>query len=153
MDVPRSIWGALATTVVLGAFAMGAAAQSASGRDLTRMFNGEPGGSQASFSTRPAKVFLDSADGGELSLRWSAWTNQRAIATGLSRPDHGVYHVRVTMTRPRGGLFTRMVKSTEYGHVWHTYTLVLAESRDSSDFTWTIASWVRNPDSGLRFWP
>jgi hypothetical protein len=65
------------------------------------------------FRVRPPSIrLLSEADGGTLRLRWSSWTRTRARGRGTSVVSNmgGTTRtpVGVTISRPRGGRFTRL---------------------------------------------
>jgi hypothetical protein len=94
-------------------------------------------------------VFLTSADGGVLTLIWSRWNGSTAYATGRSQPDHGTFTVRVTLSRPRQGTFTRMFIETRSAGKWYVNRLMLAFD-DLGLHAWLRPSWVANPGCGCR---
>jgi hypothetical protein len=104
------------------------------------------------FQVHPKKMILDSADGGELVIRWQAWTAQSANGTGTSYPDHGQYPIKVSAAYPVNGEFQVLRIEVKVNSTWRKEPeLHLACSvEDPNSFQWASASWTENPESGLR---
>jgi hypothetical protein len=65
------------------------------------------------FSVRPRIVIVDSADGGELVIRWATWTHASATGTGTAHPDHGQYPVGVRASDAVGGRFMHLAITSD----------------------------------------
>jgi hypothetical protein len=65
------------------------------------------------FSVRPRIVIVDSADGGELVVRWATWTHASATGTGTAHPDHGQYPVGVRASDAVGGRFMHLAITSD----------------------------------------
>ena len=100
------------------------------------------------FSVRPRHVgVLNTQQGGELTLKWSAWTASSAVGSGTALPGIAVgpgqkqptYRVAVKAYRVLDGHFTRMTITTDFSST-HTQAedLKLAEGDTPSgrQFSW-----------------
>jgi hypothetical protein len=104
------------------------------------------------FKLRPKSVVTDSADGGELVIHWTSWTNTRASGSGRAHPDHGSYPIRVIAGRPRSGYFTRLLVISKDDGRSYRDQLGLGYLGGIS-LAWINLSWMRNPASGSTPWP
>jgi hypothetical protein len=67
------------------------------------------------FAVRPRAIVVDSADGGELRIRWTHWSPTSASGYGRAYPDHGSFAITVRAADviegrvhpPNGGRETR----------------------------------------------
>jgi hypothetical protein len=95
------------------------------------------------FSVRPRTVVVDSADGGELVIHWTEWTQEAASGFGTAHPDHGVYPIRVRATDPEAGTFLRFKITGRLDGRWRADQLVLASLLDEP--TWARSYELSNP--------
>lgn len=143
----------MATILLLGAL-LTASALAANARSLPRIYSTVARhGEQFSnvFAVRPHEIVVDSADGGELKIRWTSWTSTSASGYGRAFPDHGSYPIIVSASDVIAGQFTHLtVKTTGRGHNYGPDRLELAT--DGTVLTWARISRVENSESGLTAW-
>lgn len=131
-----------------------ASASAANARSLPRIYSTVARhGEQFSnvFAVRPHEIVVDSADGGELKIRWTSWTSTSASGYGRAFPDHGSYPIAVNASDVIAGQLTHLtIKTTGRGHNFGPDRLELATY--GTGLTWAPISWVENPESGLMPW-
>jgi hypothetical protein len=140
---------AILLAALLGAQQSAAAQGPARAASLPRAY---AGGASQTFSVRPHRIILSSAEGGLLTIHWSSWTNDEATGTGTSQPDHGETQIKVHLSDTSEGLFLHMTVSFRYHGRWVPEHLELAEMIGDSSFDeWAPPSWVhKTGESGLR---
>jgi hypothetical protein len=104
------------------------------------------------FAVRPRAIVVDSADGGELRIRWTHWSPTSASGYGRAYPDHGSFAITVRVADVIEGEFTRLtVVAKRAGRTYPPNRLELGT--DGTTLTWARVNWVGNPESGLSPWP
>jgi hypothetical protein len=135
---------AMVSTVIVGACSIVAASADAKAPPPW-LYNGTN-----NTVSRPHTVVVDSADGGELVLKWTRWTARSARAHGTAHPDHGSYPITVTVSRVVDGVFTRMTINIRVDGHTHANRMALAVT--GSQVLWMRTSWMDNPESGATPW-
>jgi hypothetical protein len=104
------------------------------------------------FAIRPRMIVVDSADGGELRIKWTKWTGSSAAGYGRAYPDHGSYPIQVRAGDVSGGVLTRLTITARIGG--RTYPPDRLElATDGYSLTWARIEWVDRPkESGLTPW-
>lgn len=90
------------------------------------------------FAVRPAKIALDSADGGTLRLHWRRWSAKEAVGVGIAQPDHGTYRIIAILSDPGYGTFQRM---TIHFPRYHSVDRLALADQGGSQGKWP--EWVR----------
>ena len=144
----------LSATMLLLGIPLTAPVPAANAKSLPRIYSTvAQHGEQFSnvFAVRPREIIVDSADGGELKIRWTSWTSTSASGYGRAFPDHGSYPIAVNASDVIAGQLTHLtIKATGPGHNYGPDRLELAT--DGTMLTWARISWVENPESGLMRW-
>jgi hypothetical protein len=105
------------------------------------------------FSVRPRSIVVDSADGGELAIHWTQWTDTSASGHGTAHPDHGTYPIAVRVEDVIDGKFTRLTIMAKIGgKAYPPDRMVLADD-GTQLLLWADLDWVHNPESGFSPWP
>jgi hypothetical protein len=82
------------------------------------------------FEVKPRVIVLKNYQGGTLKLRWSSWTSSAARGAGKSY-THTTQAIRVRLSRPKRGTFTRLKLYYSTGQ-----TAVLRLGREGSGYAW-----------------